>query len=309
MRFTKIPLIATLMAVALSLLIVLPALAVNNERTDGRLNQGSIEIGVFDNIVDAQMGKFVDGEQDNQAGDDIYIPKATTITRDLGQNEDQHTSGTSDRLTSGTPASSPQDTNFRSTLYVSNNVSGYNTVLVNYTSPAAATATTTCKLDSEKQPHEGPDRGRRPCGTTAPATASRCSSWKPQTPTAPANPRAFFKVVHKDIKPYVGPGDDGNLGTDDDLPAVAYDERGGPTWCADQTADVDHDNDSNTTAVARETPATNAVNNPISYARGRHQRPQATTQEIATIFASHGDRLTVTVGNDQDRPDRRRRGA
>ena len=296
MRFTKIPLIATLMAVALSLLIVLPALAVNNERTDGRLNQGSIEIGVFDDIGDAQLSKFADPDTDDNY--DIFTPVTGTPSQDLGQTNDQHVSANETAYLRNR-ASSPQDTNFRGTLYVSNNVSGYNTVLVNYTFAAAATtATTTCKLDSEDDPTKDPIvtatvRNNRSGNSVTMQLVEAADA------DGASQSQAFFKVVHKDIKPYVGPGDDGNLGTDDDLPAVAYEERGGPTWCADQTADVDHDNDSDTAAVARETPATNAVNNPISYARDATSGLRPTTQEIATIFASHGDRLTVTVGNDQ----------
>ena len=54
MRFTKIPLIATLMAVALSLLIVLPTLAqVSGDRTDGRLSVGQyVDVRVADNVDD-----------------------------------------------------------------------------------------------------------------------------------------------------------------------------------------------------------------------------------------------------------------
>ena len=148
MRFTKIPLIATLMAVALSLLIVLPALAVNNERTDGRLNQGSIEIGVFDDIGDAQLSKFADPDTGDNY--DIFTPVTGTPSQDLGQTNDQHMPANETAYLRNR-ASSPQDTNFRGTLYVSNNVSGYNTVLVNYT--FADTATTaqeaTCKVDSD----------------------------------------------------------------------------------------------------------------------------------------------------------------
>ena len=55
MRFTKIPLIATLMAVALSLLIVLPGLAQTTTGTDGRLGSSTgLQVGVFANIADAQ---------------------------------------------------------------------------------------------------------------------------------------------------------------------------------------------------------------------------------------------------------------
>ena len=63
MRFTKIPLIATLMAVALSLLIVLPALAqVSGDRTDGRLSVGTwLDVRVADNLEDVAAGETTIG--------------------------------------------------------------------------------------------------------------------------------------------------------------------------------------------------------------------------------------------------------
>ena len=59
MRFSKAPLIATLMAVALSLLIILPALAENSIKTDGQLIKGEaagdrVAVGVFSDALDAQ---------------------------------------------------------------------------------------------------------------------------------------------------------------------------------------------------------------------------------------------------------------
>ena len=50
MRFSKAPLIATLMAVALSLLIILPALAenTNGEVTQGRGTDNELIVGVYD---------------------------------------------------------------------------------------------------------------------------------------------------------------------------------------------------------------------------------------------------------------------
>ena len=63
MRFTKIPLIATLMAVALSLLIVLPTLAqVSGDRTDGRLSVGTwLDVRVADNLDDVATGETTIG--------------------------------------------------------------------------------------------------------------------------------------------------------------------------------------------------------------------------------------------------------
>ena len=60
MRFSKAPLIATLMAVALSLLVILPALAENSskdrrpERSLGEVAGNRVVIGVFSDALDAQ---------------------------------------------------------------------------------------------------------------------------------------------------------------------------------------------------------------------------------------------------------------
>ena len=89
MRFTKIPLIATLMAVALSLLIVLPTLAqVSGDRTDGRVSVGSwLDVRVADNLAN--------------------IADGTTLI------------GTTAHATAATPFDA-QDTYFDGRLYVSN---------------------------------------------------------------------------------------------------------------------------------------------------------------------------------------------
>ena len=54
MRFSKAPLIATLMAVALSLLIILPALAenTNGQVTQGRGTDNELIVGVYDPAED-----------------------------------------------------------------------------------------------------------------------------------------------------------------------------------------------------------------------------------------------------------------
>ena len=89
MRFTKIPLIATLMAVALSLLIVLPTLAqVSGDRTDGRLSVGRwLDVRVAENLAD-------------------FAGTGTTV-------------GTAAFATATTPFDA-KDTYFDGTLYVSN---------------------------------------------------------------------------------------------------------------------------------------------------------------------------------------------
>ena len=61
MRFTRIPIIATLLAGALSLLFLLPALGQTTgdlERTEGRERSGALEVGVFSSVADAQEAKL-----------------------------------------------------------------------------------------------------------------------------------------------------------------------------------------------------------------------------------------------------------
>ena len=62
MRFTRIPIIATLLAGALSLLFLLPAFGQTTngdlERTEGRERSGDLEVGVFSTVGDAQIAKL-----------------------------------------------------------------------------------------------------------------------------------------------------------------------------------------------------------------------------------------------------------
>ena len=105
-RFTKIPLIATLMAVALSLLIVLPALAVSGERTNGRLASGDwVDVRVADDVNDIAGG--------------------TTI-------------GATGAHATGNNAFDARDTFFDGTLYISNQKSAYNTILITAKAPDSA---------------------------------------------------------------------------------------------------------------------------------------------------------------------------
>ncbi len=98
MRFTKIPLIATLMAVALSLLIVLPTLAqISGDRTDGRESVGSwLDVRVADNVDD--------------------LDSTTTLTA----------IGTAFRANTF----NARDTFFNGDLYISNQTDAYNTILI-----------------------------------------------------------------------------------------------------------------------------------------------------------------------------------
>ncbi len=108
MRFTKIPLIATLMAVALSLLIVLPTLAqVSGDRTDGRQSVGD--------WMDVRVADKLAGDIDDATAD-------TTRVR------------TSTAYAVGADAYDAKDTYFNGDIYVSNDAdddaNAYNTILI-----------------------------------------------------------------------------------------------------------------------------------------------------------------------------------
>ncbi len=116
MRFTKIPLIATLMAVALSLLIVLPTLAqVSGDRTDGRLSVGDwIDVRVADNIDDL----------DNTPGNNLPGDGTTAqIANDADAWATVANGGAFDA----------RDTYFKGNLYVSNKEKAYNSILITAT--------------------------------------------------------------------------------------------------------------------------------------------------------------------------------
>ncbi len=277
MRFTKIPLIATLMAVALSLLIVLPGIAQTGDLTDGKQSSGVVDVGVFDDITDAQMAKLTNSASDVAGVDSIdsgvFIPRDTPV-RQHGT-EAVHSSGDLAYLAENTV--SPQDTFFKNTLYVSNDGNAYNTVLINVRSDETATCDTT---DGTVANVMATVRNNRAGGD--PITLELALS------STAGNFQAFFKVVED--------GDEGTL-VDATGTAVAgedpvpFTEHGGPTWCAD-TSTYDHDDDTTTTEIQRESTAATAGYNPVQ------QDPNAnppTRGEIATIFADHGDRLTITT--------------
>ena len=106
MRFTKIPLIATLMAVALSLLIVLPTLAqVSGDSTDGRQSVGD--------YLDIRVAADLD-DLDN--------------TR--GNNTPASIGATDGAFALATPPFQARDTYFNGDLYVSNQGEAFNTILI-----------------------------------------------------------------------------------------------------------------------------------------------------------------------------------
>ena len=294
MRFTKIPLIATLMAVALSLLIVLPGLAQTGDRTDGKQSVGNVTVGVFDNIPDAQLGKLVASGQNDRQNNPVFIPVTTTPAAISGvTTADQHSPGDPAYLQANEV--SPQDTLFRNTLYASSGVSAYNTVLVNFRHSSFGTAGFTfpancVAVDGTAGPDATYTATVRNTRSTDSITIELVGN---ATPTG--DYQAFFKIVHPDTPDY-----DPDTATDDD--EIAYRQHDGPTWCANTTADFPFDLDGGggdltaTDLAPRETIATSAVDNPVDMTRptdGTGALPAV--QEIATIFAKHGDRLTITT--------------
>ncbi len=279
MRFTKIPLIATLMAVALSLLIVLPGLAQTTvtDITDGKGENGPLTVGVFDDIADAQVNRLVEATTitgaNGQAG--VYVPNPATPTHLVGTEGQQGGNGTVAFFTN--PQVSPQDTFFRNTLYVSNAVDAYNTVLINVTTDPAVTATCMTEVDTTD--------ALEAANANVTATVKNNRSGKTLNLEMVADGtddfQAFFKVVHRDAV-------DANRDAIPESPTVGS----GPTWCADITPE-DTTDDGVDNPTPRETMATSAVD---TAADVDDTQTTPLQQEIATIYARHGDRITVTAG-------------
>ena len=294
MRFTKIPLIATLMAVALSLLIVLPALGQYADNTDGKRGSGDLEVGVFADIADAQKIKM---QKDDTYG--AYYP-VDTVTGSLGTGADVHNSD--DEAYLANPVVSPQDTAFNGKLYVSNSGSGHNVVLINVMNDGTTIDSTCMSGEDSSMPH-----------MTATVKNNRASDdgikvqlvYSAGTGDNSGNSyfQAFFKVVEEGDK---GMRSAGSAGTGE----APFKENDGPTWCADLTKMVHADDDDNSDTpkdndqdddlttpddrIREENVATSAVYGPVVHDPKRQPEEQ---QEIATIFAGHGDTITVEVGS------------
>ncbi len=301
MRFTKIPLIATLMAVALSLLIVLPTIAQTSDITDGRGGDRSgLSVGVFDDINDAQLAKLRPTTFTDWPGTAPVPPPHIPI--EAGTDPTNIGAGVNGVHDDGDPAFladrrvDPQDTFFRNTLYVSNNVGAFNTVLVNVAHDPALTGNNADGRNCVQNNPNTQDVNERLVGT-ANVTASVRNNRSGQSITMEmvvaaggANSQAFFKVVEQ--------GDTVTIGTGDEAREVPFTQHGGPTWCEnDKTRDYDATPDDDTdepTPVEVETQATAAQYNPTGFAATGGDRPPV-VQEIATLLARHGDRITITV--------------
>ena len=147
MRFSKAPLIATLMAVALSLLVILPALAVDSIKTDGILDKGKAEegrvvVGVFSDRLDAQYDwqaftaatpPVLVYDRDDKMLIGGVFPDATFAAGAPAYLLDELTTTGGDA--SAQHPADPRNTLFDGTLYVSNQDDAYNTVLINAQRP------------------------------------------------------------------------------------------------------------------------------------------------------------------------------
>ena len=155
MRFTRIPLIATLLAGALSLLFLLPAFGQTGEidRTEGRESTGDLVVGVFDDVEDAQTIRLkrttharrtapfyipgvVNDPPDDPSGAVAGTPGAGRFVGDpLTAVIEARTAGT---LSTADPALlvnghiDTRNTTSNEVLYVANTDDAYNTVLISF---------------------------------------------------------------------------------------------------------------------------------------------------------------------------------
>ncbi len=156
MRFTRIPLIATLLAGALSLLVVLPAIAQSTQgiETDGRLSvAGAFEVQVYQNIEDIRTrGAAAGAAAAAVSATDAIVPFAAGTSEPAGTvGRGNHPLGLTDIADDATDGNDyirvpdPRNTLFNRTLYVSNDKDAYNTILITASVPdtAGASALTT----------------------------------------------------------------------------------------------------------------------------------------------------------------------
>ena len=140
MRFTRIPLIATLLAGALSLLVVLPAIAQSTQgvETDGRQSVGgALEVQVYENILDirnrgiaAAPNRYGITGAGTEA--DPYRPSAMSVANAalITRGDEALGLGDSDNASGSSRTPDPQNTYFNGRLYVSNDDLAYNTILI-----------------------------------------------------------------------------------------------------------------------------------------------------------------------------------
>ena len=136
------------MAVALSLLIILPALAENSVKTDGQKALGNVDadrvaIGVFSDALDAQYDWQAFGGNDDallydRDDQELVSASGTRLPATFKAGEQAYL--LDDFVVTGSDENSshpadPRNTLFDGTLYVSNDPAAYNTVLINAQKP------------------------------------------------------------------------------------------------------------------------------------------------------------------------------
>ena len=122
-RHTPLILLASLVAVASALLVLLPASGQTFDKTEGIGRGGGFIVGVFSNITDAQIEK---NEPENSYG--AYPP-----TYPVPTNPSLGVAGSireNDPAYLAHPRVQPQYTYFDNTLYVSNDPTAHNTILI-----------------------------------------------------------------------------------------------------------------------------------------------------------------------------------
>ena len=165
MRFTRIPLIATLLAGALSLLVVLPAIAQSTQgvETDGRESVGgALEVQVYRNITDIADRGIAASDDDPRTGvtgaglendpDDPYRPSTKATADDaatIARGDEAVGLKDSDPVSGYSRTPNPRNTRFNGRVYVSNGGGGavgehdaeaYNTILITAQVPDGASS-------------------------------------------------------------------------------------------------------------------------------------------------------------------------
>ena len=137
MRFTRIPLIATLLAGALSLLVVLPAIAQSTlgVETDGRLSvAGALQVQVYDNIADIRARGIAAVATANRFGLNSATPPLPTgeTNPTIGRGDEALglRDSTDNTASDYSRVPDPRNTYFDGNLYVSNDDDAYNTILI-----------------------------------------------------------------------------------------------------------------------------------------------------------------------------------
>ena len=280
MRFTKIPLIATLMAVALSLLIVLPTLAqVSGDRTDGRLS----------------------------VGDWIDVRIAGSLTGDIGEDNTETVRTNSAYAVNTAGVNQPRndyeakDTYFNGDLYVSNKEAAYNTILISAkvagdagVAPLAKTRAAGADLDADNP---------EPCANATSAAVATITNTRSNTKVTAylVNSGSTEQVDGNQINIYhgiVAVWDQEASIESQSGPCAVHGDPVEYVGSADQTTDAETADSDGDIDIPEDDPLTEDVDERIAFIRGyipEKNRDGWTDASAAVIPARDGDTLTITV--------------